>query len=137
MSLAGINAYKKGSLKQDIAAADPHKLTLMLLQGTLDQIAYMKGAMERKDYAAKSANVTKVVSILTYLRDTLDFEAGGDFAENLASLYNYVIDRVNAANLANSIEMLDECYQLLEPICSAWRQIPESAKQQAYSQKSR
>ena len=33
MSLKGINAYKKGNLKQDVANADPHKLTLMLLQG--------------------------------------------------------------------------------------------------------
>jgi len=28
MSLKGINAYKKGNLKQDVANADPHKLTL-------------------------------------------------------------------------------------------------------------
>ena len=49
MSLKGINAYRKGNLKQDVANADPHKLTLMLLQGALDRIAYAKGAMERKE----------------------------------------------------------------------------------------
>ena len=48
MSLKGINAYKKGNIKQDVATADPHKLTLMLLQGALDRIAYAKGATERK-----------------------------------------------------------------------------------------
>ena len=45
MSLKGINAYKKGNLKQDVANADPHKLTLMLLQGALDRIAYAKGCL--------------------------------------------------------------------------------------------
>ena len=37
--LKGINAYKKGNLKQDIAHADPHKLTLMLMQGALERMA--------------------------------------------------------------------------------------------------
>ena len=55
MSLKGINAYRKGNLKQDVANADPHKLTLMLLQGALDRIAYAKGAMERKELVIKAA----------------------------------------------------------------------------------
>ena len=52
MALTGINAYKKGSLKQDVATADPHRLTLMLMQGALDRMAYAKGCMERKDLAS-------------------------------------------------------------------------------------
>lgn len=135
MSLKGINAYKRGSLKQEVSAADPHRLTLMLLQGALDRIAYAKGAMERKDFENKSENITKVVTILVYLRDTLDLEAGGVISENLLNLYMYIIERVNVAHVKNMLEPLDEAYSLLEPIRDAWIQIPESAKQQAYTQK--
>jgi flagellar protein FliS len=42
MALKGINAYKKGNLKHEISQADPHKLTLMLMQGILDRLAYTK-----------------------------------------------------------------------------------------------
>ena len=59
MSLKGINAYKKGNLKQDVANADPHKLTLMLLQGALDRIAYAKGAMERRELKKRRLSFLK------------------------------------------------------------------------------
>ncbi|BFT31136.1 flagellar export chaperone FliS [Alteromonas sp. D210916BOD_24] len=135
MSLKGINAYKKGSLKQEISTADPHKLTLLLLQGALDRIAYAKGAIERKDFEAKSENITKAVSILIYLRDTLDMDIGGEVSNNLLALYSYIIDRINEAHMSNLSSLLDESYSLLEPIRDAWVQIPESAKQEAYAQR--
>ena len=78
MSLKGINAYKKGNIKQDVATADPHKLTLMLLQGALDRIAYAKGATERKEFATKADYISKASAIIMHLRDTLDIEIGGE-----------------------------------------------------------
>lgn len=126
MSLRGINAYQKGSLKQDLSAASPHRLTLLLMQGALDKMAYAKGAMERKDFEAKSANITKVSSILIYLRDTLNFELGGEISDNLYALYTYMIEKVNEAHVQNISAPLDEAYSLLEPIRDAWVRIPES-----------
>jgi len=133
MSLRGIKAYQKGNLKQDISTADPHKLTLLLIQGALDRIAYAKGAIERKDLVAKSGFISKSTSIIMHLRDTLDFNAGGEISNNLYSLYSYILDRINEAHLHNSVEP----YSLLEPIRDAWAQIPESAKQEAYANQQR
>lgn len=132
MSFKGINAYRKGSLKQDVANADPHKLTLMLLQGALDRIAYAKGAMERRELMAKADFISKANAIIMHLRDTLDLEAGGEVAENMFSLYNYMVERLNDAHFNNNLNMLDEVYSLLTPIRDAWVQIPEEAKQEAY-----
>jgi|TARA_R110002012_G_scaffold322104_1_gene555763 flagellar protein FliS len=132
MSLKGINAYRKGSLKQDVANADPHKLTLMLLQGALDRIAYAKGAMERKDHVAKADYISKAGAIIMHLRDTLDLEAGGDVADNLLALYNYMVERLSDAHINNDLNILDEVSSLLTPIRDAWVQIPEEAKQEAY-----
>ena len=132
MSLKGINAYKKGNLKQDIASADPHRLTLMLMQGALDRIAYAKGAKERKDLVSKSDFISKSSAIIMHLRDTLDIEAGGDVAENMFALYNYMIERLSDAHINNDLNILDEVSSLLSPIRDAWVQIPEEAKQEAY-----
>ena len=125
MSFKGINAYRKGNLKQDVANADPHKLTLMLLQGALDRIAYAKGAMERKEFVAKADFISKANAIIMHLRDTLDLEAGGEVAENMFALYNYMVERLNDAHFNNNLNMLDEVYGLLTPIRDAWVQIPE------------
>ena len=133
MSLRAINAYKKGSLKQDISAADPHRLTLLLFQGALDRIAYAKGAIERNESEAKSENISKAVSILIYLRDTLDLEAGGEIAENMYALYSYMIEKANDALINNDAAPLEEAYSLLEPIRNAWLQISDSDKKEAYA----
>jgi flagellar protein FliS len=132
MALKGINAYKKGSLKQDIANADPHRLTLMLMQGALDRMAYAKGCMERKDLAGKAEHLSRVNSILINLRDTLDLNVGGEVAQNLFSLYDFMVQRLLDANVQNSLQIMDEVINLLLPIKTAWASIPEDAKQEAY-----
>ncbi|MFT5277260.1 MAG: flagellar protein FliS [Glaciecola sp.] len=132
MALKGINAYKKGSLKQDIAMADPHRLTTMLMQGALDRMAYAKGCMERKDLAGKAEHISKVSAILINLRDTLDLEVGGEVAKNLYSLYEYMVQRLLDANVQNNLQIMDEVISLLLPIKTAWTSIPEDAKQEAY-----
>jgi flagellar protein FliS len=132
MALKGINAYKKGNLKQDIATADPHRLTLMLMQGALDRMAYAKGCMERKDFAGKSEHLSRVSAILLNLRDTLDLDIGGDVAQNLYALYEFMVQRLLDANMQNSLQIMDEVINLLLPIKTAWASIPEDAKQEAY-----
>lgn len=135
MALTGINAYKKGGLKQDVASADPHKLTLMLLQGALDKMAYAKGCIERKDLAGRSEHLSRATAIIINLRDTLDMQAGGEVAENLFALYDFMVERLTDANIQNSLKIVDEVIALLSPIRDAWLQIPESAKQEAYEAK--
>lgn len=132
MALTGINAYRKGNVKQSIATADPHKITLMLMQGALDNIAYAKGAMERREINIKGEKIARATAILINLRDTLDLKVGGDFASNMFALYDYMIDRLASAHTSNNIALLDEVTGLLVPIKEAWAQIPEEAKQEAY-----
>ena len=132
MSLKGINAYKKGSLKQDISQADPHKITLMLMQGALDRMAYAKGCIERKDYEGKAEHLSRVAAILMNLRDTLDFDVKSEVSDNLFALYDYMVQRVTDANIQNDLNIMDEVINLLLPIKTAWSEIPEEAKQQAY-----
>ncbi|MFC4699939.1 flagellar export chaperone FliS [Glaciecola siphonariae] len=134
MSLKAINAYKKGTLKQDIINADPHKLTLMLMQGALDRLAYAKGCIERSDYQGRSEHLSKATAIFINLRDTLDLEVGGDFSENLYALYNYFLEKLSTISSENGADVISEVSELFLPIKDAWAQIPEAAKQQAYAQ---
>jgi flagellar protein FliS len=135
VALTSINAYKKGGLKQDVASADPHKLTLMLMQGALDKMAYAKGCIERKDFAGRSEHLSRTTAILLNLRDTLDLNVGGEVADNLFALYDFMVQRLTDANIQNSEEIVDEVIKLLSPIRDAWLQIPEEAKQEAYEAK--
>lgn len=132
MGLKGIQAYKKGSLKQDLSTADPHKITLMLMQGALEKIAMAKGSIERKEFESKALHLSKATSILVNLRDTIDLEVKSEVGENLYALYDYMIRRLTDANIQNSLKIMDEVISLMLPIKNAWAEIPESAKQEAY-----
>ncbi|EWH09466.1 flagellar protein FliS [Catenovulum agarivorans DS-2] len=128
----GINAYQKGNIKQQVAQADPHQITLMLMQGALDKMAYAKGCMERKDFEGKSVHLSKASAIIVNLRDTLDFSVESEVTDNLFALYDFMVNRLTDAHVQNSQSIIDEVISLMLPIKTAWASIPEEAKQQAY-----
>lgn len=86
----GIKAYKSVGIKDDLAVADPHRIIQLLMQGSLENMAKAKGAMERKDFAEKSRTVSKAMSIISALQNSLDMAAGGEVSENLWSLYDFM-----------------------------------------------
>ncbi|MEM0911150.1 MAG: flagellar export chaperone FliS [Pseudomonadota bacterium] len=129
-----IDAYKKDNLKHQIATADPHQLTLMLMQGAIDRLAYAKGAHERNDTQLRIDLVSKATSIFINLRDTLDMEVGGSFAENLFALYDYMIGQLAETTPDTFLQTVDEIFTLFLPIKNAWQDISEEDKQKAYAQ---
>jgi len=132
MSIKALNAYKKSSHKQEVLDADPHKLTLMLMQAALDNMAKAKGAIEHNVYEDKGLFFSKAISIVAYLRDTLDMNVKSDVIDNLFALYEYMSERLTDANVQHKSSIVDEVISLMLPIKSAWAEIPNEAKQVAY-----
>lgn len=127
---SALQQYGQASTQGAVEGADPHRLIQMLMEGALDKIAIAKGAMERKEFAAKSQHISWAVSILNGLRMSLDKNAGGQLAENLDALYEYMGQRLMLANSANDIAMLDEVASLLRQIKEGWDGIPMEVRQQ-------
>ncbi|RDL44205.1 flagellar export chaperone FliS [Marinomonas piezotolerans] len=128
-----INAYKKGSLKADLAGADPHRVIQLLMQGALERLSLSKGFIERRDLEAKSTTLTRVVEIINALRDSLDRDANPDLVDNLDALYDYMIGLIHEASLKMNTDKIDEVIRLMLEIKGAWDQIGEAAKQEAYA----
>lgn len=135
MTYKAINAYKKDSLKQQLSDADPHKITLMLMSGALDRLAFAQGCIERKDLSGKAQFLSKATAIIINLRDTIDMDTNPEFSSNLYALYDYMLDKISDANIDNIIPPLVEVSELLTPIRDAWAQIPQSVKQDALMKK--
>ena len=93
-ALAAMRQYQQVGVKVQVTEADPHRLIQMLMQGGLDRIAQARGAMERNAYAEKGALIGKVINIIGGLRDVLDKEAGGELADNLDRLYEFMTVRL-------------------------------------------
>lgn len=123
-STAAINAYAKTGLESSVASADPHKLISMLFEGALQAIYNAKNGIMRNDTIGKSASISKAIAIIGEgLHASLDKSVGGELAQNLSSLYDYMVFRLVAANLKNDIEILDEVARHLADLKDAWDSI--------------
>lgn len=121
---SAVSAYNRVGIESSVVAADPHRLVSMLFQGALLAIASAKISMQNKDTPAKGAAISKAISIIGEgLHASLDKKAGGELAEQLASLYDYMVRRLFEANLKNDPAILDEISSLLNELKGAWDSI--------------
>lgn len=121
---AAIKAYAKVGIESGVNAADPHKLISLLYEGALQAIANARNDILNKDISAKGKAISKALAILDEgLLASLDKKAGGDLAQNLAALYEYMLMRLIAANLKNDVTALDEVARLLTDLKEAWDSI--------------
>jgi len=123
----GAGEYAAVGTQTGVTEATPHRLIQMLLDGALDKIARAKGAMQRNEIAEKGNHITSASSIVHGLRDSLDMDAGGEMAANLANLYDYMVRRLVEGHVANDIAALDEVTSLLREIKRGWDAIPNEA----------
>jgi flagellar protein FliS len=122
-------AYRSTSAHSGVAAADPHALIVMLMDGALERIATARGLMTNGTGAAERAQLLhRAVSIIDELRNSLNFKAGGEVSHNLDALYEYMCTRLMQASAANKHEWLYEVSRLLNEIRAAWLQLPAQGR---------
>lgn len=120
----GVNAYAKVGLETGIGAASPHKLIVMLYDGALTAIGSAQVHMKAGNIPEKGRLISKAIQIVENgLRASLDREAGGQIAQGLDSLYEYMAHRLLMANLNNQPELLEEVHGLLSDLRETWNAI--------------
>ncbi|MEB7886153.1 flagellar export chaperone FliS [Serratia fonticola] len=121
---SGTQAYAQVSVESGVMGASPHQLIVMLFDGALSALLRARILMEQGNIAGKGLAISKAINIIDNgLKNGLNHEQGGEIADNLAALYDYMKRRLMQANLHNDVAALDEVSGLLENIADAWRQI--------------
>ncbi|APC11217.1 MULTISPECIES: flagellar export chaperone FliS [Providencia] len=116
--------YQQVDLESEITNATPYQLIQILFKGALSALKRGEIFMQQGKVAEKGKEISKAIDIIdTGLKQSLNYEAGGELAENLASLYEYMTMQLLRANLENNVAYVQEVYQLLSDIASAWQQI--------------
>ena len=122
-----INAYVKTGVETGVADADPHRLVLMLFEGALAAIAQARLKLSAGDVVGRGKAISKAISIVQDgLRNSLDIQKGGELAERLSALYEYVTMRLLEANLHARQEALDEAAHLISELHAGWAAIAPS-----------
>ena len=123
-SLNPLSAYAEAGIAAKVQAASPHQLILLLFDGAATAIAVARLHIEQNDVAQKGKHISQAIDIINNgLKVSLNTEAGGQLAEQLSALYDYMCRRLIAANIGNDVVALDEVAHLLDEIHSAWKEI--------------
>lgn len=115
-----MSAYSNTQVHSGIMDASPHKLTAMLLGGAVDRLNVARGAIAKGDVAQRGEMLGKAISILAQLQADLDMEKGGEIAQNLEALYDYMIRQLVEVNRQNDSTKLDEVLALVNEIKAGW-----------------
>ena len=128
MNAPGLSAYTQTNIESIVHEATPHKLIEMLFTGAKDSLSQAVGAIERKDFEAKSRKISKAAEIILNLQTYLDKEKGGELADNLNELYTYMATSLIDANRLNDTEKLREIASLIDTVSDAWSSLPGEYK---------
>lgn len=126
---SGASVYAKVGIETGVIAANPHKLIVMLFEGVQAALNNALQHMEGGNIAEKGMAISKAIMIIDNgLRASLDKSVGGEIAQNLDSLYEYMSTRLLQANLKNDPQVIQEVSALLLDIKGAWESIDPQAK---------
>ena len=124
LSNSAASAYARVGMETGVSAADPHKLILMLYEGAILAVLNAISHLDRGDTAQKGASISHAISIIdSGLKASLDLNTGGEIASNLATLYEYMSNRLLLSNLKNEKEGMEEVKTLLIELKGAWEEI--------------
>ena len=123
-AIAALAQY--GQIKNDAQTtyASPHQLMLMLFDGAIEAMSMTVGAIQNKNFELRSKQNTRSITIINGMRDCLDMEAGGDLANNLYSLYQYMAQELFKASFKNDADTIQNIQAMLKDIRESWEKIP-------------
>jgi flagellar protein FliS len=115
-----------GQIKNDTQTmyASPHQLVLMLFDGAIEAMSMTIGAIAHKNIELRGKQSTRAISIINGLRDSLDMDTGGELADNLYSLYQYMAQELFRAGFKNDAETIQNIQKMLKDIRGSWEKIP-------------
>ena len=123
-SSRGAQSYAKVGLETGVVAASPHKLISMLYDGALVAVLSAQMHMKAGNVPEKGKAISRAMQLIdSGLRASLDKNAGGEIAENLDALYEYMGARLWTANLKNDLALLEEVQLLLTDLRDTWNAI--------------
>ncbi|MBN9476653.1 MAG: flagellar export chaperone FliS [Bordetella sp. SCN 67-23] len=120
----GARAYVSVGVETGVSSSSPHALILMLYDGALESLRKAIGCIEANDPLGKTRALSRATRILDEgLRASLDHKAGGDLANQLNALYDYMLRRTMQAGIDNDPAPIMESVRLLDGLREAWASI--------------
>lgn len=115
------DTYKNNSIN----TASQEKLLIMLVEGAVKFCKIAKLAFKTNNLKEIHTNLVKTQDIFYELMITLDTDKAGPWAENLKSIYAFIIERLSRCNIEKNEAILDEVFPVIQEINDMWHEVYE------------
>lgn len=113
------NPYQQ-YVQNQVNTAPPEELTLMLYKGAVKFISLAIRAIDNKNIEEINKNIIKAQDIYYELLGTLNHKY--PIANNLASLYNYLINLLMQANVKKDKDILEQALGMAKEFVETWEE---------------
>ena len=115
--------YARRYATADVTVTDRRRLLLLVFEGGTRFLRLAREALAGGDATAFSEHLARAQAIVAELLGTLDHEAGGAIAADLARLYEFILFHLTEANARQSLRHVDEAIVVFGIIADAYRTI--------------
>ncbi len=123
MNLASaIESYKQVKITEIGAEESPHELIRIVFQVLQENLTELSTKIHLTDESWQKS-FDKCMFALSILRESLDFEKGGEIATNLDRLYSFSQSQILKAVGKSSSDLLKVAIDIISDISSAWDEI--------------
>jgi len=116
-------------LKANIEGMNNDELILFIYREMLKVLNRTLYYFETNEIEKRVSAINKGIEVLNALISILNFEAGGEIAVRLRSLYLYSIKKLTAANFDKDPKPVDEVVTIFKNLHSGWAEKIENDKQ--------
>lgn len=123
----GAGAYSAIGIETGVVATDPLGLVVMLYDGAIQAILRAEYHLFRGEIEGRGLFTSRAIDIVNQgLLASLDLRVGGELANGLASLYEYMSRRLCDANLKGDATIYVEVRTLLGGLRESWETLRKS-----------
>ena len=115
--------YHNQYRKNEVSTSSQGRLILMMYEGAIKFATMALQSIEKGDIAGQGKYINKTHDIINELSLALDLKKGGEVAQSLESLYQFMLSQLTLANIKSDRKALEIVIKILTPLSEAWEQL--------------
>ena len=111
--------YKKNQNSSSGDIDDPYELIELTLSTLLKSLKVL--SCDNLTDEAANRHITRSLTAIYLLQDSIDVDKGGDLALNLLNVYEHCRLKVLEYSSKRDIELIENCIELIDIILESWK----------------